>query len=102
MPDKSIIPTKYHAFISPSLRRVFLDAQEDNSRAAMIENLKAEIAALKMHVTSLSLLVDDSHALKFNRLRVGPQIPTSWVKTGLNLFFLPIFTFIGFLRSCTI
>src|SRR5258708_2897905 len=53
MPDKSTVPKKYRNFISPSLRRVFLDAQEDNSRE-VIENLNAEIAALKKRVTSLN------------------------------------------------
>jgi len=42
----SIIPEKYHNFISLPLRRVFLDAREDNTRAVMIESLNAEIAAL--------------------------------------------------------
>jgi hypothetical protein len=41
----SIFPKKYHTFISPPLRRVFLDAREDNSRA-VIEKLNAETAAL--------------------------------------------------------
>jgi hypothetical protein len=98
MPDnlKSIIPKKYHALISPSLRRVFLDAQEDNS-PAVIENLNAEIAALKKLVSSLSLLVDD--ALELNHLRASSRISceepasTSWVKTGLTLFFFPVFIF---------
>jgi hypothetical protein len=45
-PDMSIIPKKYHIFISPSLRRVYLDAEADRGRA-VIENLKAEIASLK-------------------------------------------------------
>jgi hypothetical protein len=52
MPDMSIVPTKYHTYISPPLRPVFLDAREDNSRA-VIENLNAEIAALKWRVASL-------------------------------------------------
>jgi hypothetical protein len=52
MPDMSIVPTKYHTYISPPLRPVFLDALEDNSRA-VIENLNAEIAALKGRVASL-------------------------------------------------
>ena len=51
-PDLSIVPKKYHTFISPPLRRVFLDAREDNSRA-VVSNLNAENAALKEHVTSL-------------------------------------------------
>jgi hypothetical protein len=51
-PDLSIVPRKYHPFISPPLRRVFLDAREDNSRA-VVESLNAENAALKKRVTSL-------------------------------------------------
>ncbi|KAI0285760.1 hypothetical protein BGY98DRAFT_943234 [Russula aff. rugulosa BPL654] len=57
MPDKSTIPKKYHSLVSPPLRRVFLDGLEDNSHA-VIENLNAEIAALKLrlneHTTSLA------------------------------------------------
>ena len=52
MPDMSIVPNKYHTFISSPLRRVFLDAPENNSRA-VIKNLNAEIAVLKERVTSL-------------------------------------------------
>jgi len=52
MPDMSIVPNKYHTFISSPLRRVFLDAPGNNSRA-VIKNLNAEIAALKERVTSL-------------------------------------------------
>lgn len=59
-PNKSIIPYKYHAFVSPSLRRIFLDAQEEDNSRAVIENLNAEIAALKEHITSLNR---DKHIL---------------------------------------
>jgi hypothetical protein len=45
-PNMSIVPKKYHTFISPSLRRVFLDAREDKS-PQIIDNLNTEIAALK-------------------------------------------------------
>ena len=41
----SIVPKKYHTFISRPLRRVFLDAREDSSRAE-IEYLNKKIAAL--------------------------------------------------------
>jgi len=61
----SIVPKKYHTFISPPLRRVFLDAAADareGSSRAVIKNLNAEIAALKERVTSLErnkvLLID--------------------------------------------
>ena len=50
----SIIPEKYHNFISPPLRRVFLDARGDNTRGVMIDSLNAETAALKERVTSLN------------------------------------------------
>jgi hypothetical protein len=50
----SIVPKKYHTFISPPLRRVFLDAQEDGRDSrAVIENLNEEITLLKERVTSL-------------------------------------------------
>ena len=51
-PDLSIVSKKYHNFISPALRRVFLDTREDNSRV-VVENLNTENAALKERVTSL-------------------------------------------------
>jgi hypothetical protein len=35
MPDKYIVPKKYQTLISPSLRRVFLDALEDSGRAVI-------------------------------------------------------------------
>ena len=60
-PDMSIVPKKYHKFIFPPLRRVFLDGREDNSHVVN-EILNAEIAALEERVTSLNrdniLLVD--------------------------------------------
>ena len=45
-PDLSIVPKKYHNFVSPPLRRVFLDAREDDSRS-VIKNLNDEVAAIK-------------------------------------------------------
>jgi len=59
MPVMSIIPTKYHNFISPPLRRIFLDTRRSdgsNTRAVMtrIESLNAEIAALKERIKSLN------------------------------------------------
>ena len=71
IPDMSIVPKKYHDFISPPLRRVFLDAQEDKSRA--------EIAALKERVESLIrdkvLLMDrcDSAQSALTRLRADER-----------------------------
>ncbi len=52
----SIVPKKYHTFISPPLRRVFLgDAREDNNNSrAVIENLGAQIAELQERVMSLN------------------------------------------------
>jgi hypothetical protein len=64
-PDLSIVPKKYHTFISPPLRRVFLDTREDNSRA-VIKDLNVENAALKERVTLLErdkdLLTDRCNA----------------------------------------
>jgi hypothetical protein len=48
----SIVPKKYHTFISPSLRRVFLDAREDNS-PEIISGLNTENSALKERVRVL-------------------------------------------------
>jgi len=65
----SIVPNKYHTFISSPLRRVFLDAPlPENNNRAVIKNLNAEIAALKERVTSLErdkvLLSDRYHTAK--------------------------------------
>ncbi|KAH9995451.1 hypothetical protein BJV74DRAFT_335109 [Russula compacta] len=51
-PHLSLVPKKFHIFISPPLRRVFLGEEEDSSRA-VIESLNAEIAALKASVGTL-------------------------------------------------
>lgn len=57
----SIVPKKYHTFISPSLRRVFLDTREDNS-PEIISGLNTENSALKERVIVLerdnNLLMD--------------------------------------------
>jgi hypothetical protein len=42
----AIVPKKYHTFISPPLRRVFLG--DDGGRAAVIEDLNAEIETLQL------------------------------------------------------
>ncbi|KAH9032323.1 hypothetical protein EDB84DRAFT_1270716, partial [Lactarius hengduanensis] len=51
-PDMSMIPKKYHVFISPSLRRVYLGDGEETSRA-LIDNLNTETALLKARVGTL-------------------------------------------------
>ncbi|KAH9040368.1 hypothetical protein EDB85DRAFT_1858681 [Lactarius pseudohatsudake] len=51
-PDMSMIPKKYHVFISPSLRRVYLGDGEDTSRA-LIDNLNTETTLLKARVGTL-------------------------------------------------
>ena len=48
----ALIPKKYHVFISPSLRRVYLADGEDTS-SAVIASLNAEIIILKTRVSSL-------------------------------------------------
>jgi outer membrane murein-binding lipoprotein Lpp len=61
-PEMSLIPKKYHVFISPSLRRVYL---EDTSRA-LIDSLNTEITLLKARVGTLKrdkdLLMDRCEA----------------------------------------
>lgn len=52
MPHLSLVPEKFHIFISPPFRRVFLREEEDSSQA-VIEDLNAEIAALKASVGTL-------------------------------------------------
>lgn len=85
--DFTIVPKKYHSFISPPLRRVFLDAQEDNSRA-VIQNLNAEVAALKERVASLkndkALLIDrcDSAHSALTRLRADERTARSENRTA--------------------
>ncbi|KAH9027765.1 hypothetical protein EDB84DRAFT_1400925 [Lactarius hengduanensis] len=64
-PDMSMIPKKYHVFISPSLRRVYLGDGEDTSRA-LIDDLNTEITLLKARVGTLrrdkDLLMDRCEA----------------------------------------
>ncbi|KAI0278250.1 hypothetical protein BC826DRAFT_885635, partial [Russula brevipes] len=56
LPDMSVIPKKYHMFISPPLRRVFLvDSPSAEDSAAIEEGLRAEIAALNARVAALEL-----------------------------------------------
>lgn len=61
----SIVPKKYHVFISPPLRRVFFGDSDDSSRE-VIEKLNAEVAVLKARVGSLKrdkdLLMDRCEA----------------------------------------
>ena len=68
-PDLTIVPKNYHAFISPSLRRVYLDdaeAETSSKSRAAINNLKTEIATLKGRVASLKrqngVSIDRYHA----------------------------------------
>jgi hypothetical protein len=60
----AIVPKKYHTFISPPLRRVFLG--DDGGRAAVIEDLNAEIERLQLRVGLLrgdkDLLMDRCEA----------------------------------------
>ncbi len=64
-PDMSMIPKKYHVFISPSLRRVYIGDGEDTSRA-LIDGLNTEITLLKARVGTLKrdkdLLMDRCEA----------------------------------------
>jgi hypothetical protein len=48
----SNVPRKYHVFISPPLRRVYLADAEDSSRV-IIDRLKSEIAALRERIVTL-------------------------------------------------
>ncbi|KAI0280860.1 hypothetical protein BC826DRAFT_924056 [Russula brevipes] len=66
-PDMSIVPKKYHVFISPPLRRVFLgDSPVAEDSGAIEEGLRAEIAVLDARVASLrrdkDLLMDRCEA----------------------------------------
>jgi hypothetical protein len=67
-PNLSIVPKKYHAYISP-LRHIFLDAREDDSRAG-VRNLNEEIAALRERLALLErdkdLLTDCYHIHKIS------------------------------------
>jgi hypothetical protein len=63
MPNMSIVPKKYHTFISSPLRRVFL---ENDASRALIDDLNAENKRLHTHVASLkrdkNLLMDRCEA----------------------------------------
>ena len=50
----SNVPKKYHAFISPPLRRVYLADAEDSSRA-VIDRLKLKITALTERIVKLDV-----------------------------------------------
>jgi uncharacterized protein (DUF3084 family) len=58
----SIVPKKYHPFISPPLRRVFPGNDAGDSSRAMIEKLKGQITTLQGRVGALkrdkALLID--------------------------------------------
>ncbi|TFY66078.1 hypothetical protein EVG20_g5019 [Dentipellis fragilis] len=47
-PDLEFVPRKYHMFINPSIRRVYIDAPEDE-----VEELKDNVARLESSVASL-------------------------------------------------
>ena len=63
MPNMSIVPQKYHTFMSSPLRRVFL---ENDASRALIDDLNAENKALHTRVASLkrdkNLLMDRCEA----------------------------------------
>jgi hypothetical protein len=50
--DLSLIPNKYHVFINPPLRRVYLEDKADNSKA-VINQLKSKIIFLEARVELL-------------------------------------------------
>ena len=64
-PDLSIVPKKYHIFISSPLRRVFLGDVDDSSHE-LVKKLTMENAALKTRVGALrrdkDLLMDRCEA----------------------------------------
>jgi len=60
----SNVPKKYHIFISPPLRRVYLADAEDSSRA-IIDRLKSDIATLTKRIMTL----DDTGKFWFRRER---------------------------------
>lgn len=70
----TLIPKKYHVFISPSLRRVYLGDGEDTSRA-VIDGLNAEITLLKARVGTLKrdkdLLMDRCEAAQSTASRLA-------------------------------
>jgi chromosome segregation ATPase len=51
--DLSTIPSKYHVFISPPLRRVYLGGMDDSSQV-VIDGLKSEITTLKGRIVTLT------------------------------------------------
>lgn len=51
--DLSTIPSKYHVFISPPLRRVYLGGMDDSSQV-VVDGFKSEITTLKERIATLN------------------------------------------------
>jgi hypothetical protein len=52
LPDLYLIPNRYHVFIRPPLRRVYLGDRVDNDKA-VIDDLKAKIVCLEARIETL-------------------------------------------------
>ncbi len=76
-----MIPKKYHVFISPSLRRVYLG--ENNSRA-LVDSLNTEVTILKARVSTLKrdkdLLMDRCEAAQSAVTRLTSDERTARLK----------------------
>ncbi|KAI9450073.1 hypothetical protein F5148DRAFT_987247 [Russula earlei] len=51
--DLSVIPKKYHVFVSQPLRRVYLGNWEDSNSQTSIDDLRLENATLNAHIVAL-------------------------------------------------
>jgi hypothetical protein len=68
LPNPSLIPSKYHVFINPPLRRVYLGDRVDNE--AVINDLKSEIVCLEAGIETLK---SDNESAKRESFRMLDQ-----------------------------
>ena len=52
LPNLSLIPNRYHVFINPPLRRVYLGDMVDNNKA-VIDDLKSKIVCIQARIETL-------------------------------------------------
>jgi hypothetical protein len=83
----STIPNKYHVFISPPLRRVYLGDGEDDDLKLEISNLKARVVALTRDNKCLSkdLLAAQSDVTRLTSSERAARLALEEVKEGARV-----------------